>query len=31
VKAWQQFTEQGDAVIQPKTSLADKVRQYSPF
>lgn len=31
VKAWQQFTEQGDAVIQPKASLADKVRQYSPF
>ncbi len=31
VKAWQQFTEQGDAVIQPKTSLTDKVRQYSPF
>ncbi|MDZ4657191.1 MAG: HEAT repeat domain-containing protein [Bythopirellula sp.] len=31
VKAWQQFTEQGPAVAEPKTSVADKVRQYSPF
>jgi HEAT repeat protein len=31
VKAWQQFTEQGQSVVQPKASLADKVRQYSPF
>jgi HEAT repeat protein len=31
VKVWQQFTEQGTATVAPKTSVADKVRQYSPF
>jgi hypothetical protein len=31
VKAWQEFTEQGQPATQPKASLADKVRQYSPF
>lgn len=31
VKAWQQFTEQGQSVVQPQTSLADKMRQYAPF
>jgi HEAT repeat protein len=31
VKAWQQFTEQPPPVSQPEASVADKVRQYSPF
>ncbi len=31
VKAWQEFTEQGQPMIQPKASMADKVRKYSPF
>ncbi len=31
VKAWQQFTEQGQSVAAPKASLADKARQFSPF
>jgi hypothetical protein len=33
VKAWQDFTEQGQAAIaqQPEQSFTDKVRQYSPF
>lgn len=31
VKAWQQFTEQNPGTAPPKASLADKVRQYSPF
>lgn len=31
VKAWQQFTEQDQAVAEPDVSLADRVRQFTPF
>lgn len=31
VKAWQQFTEQPAPVAQPEVSVADRLRQYSPF
>jgi HEAT repeat protein len=31
VKAWQQFTEQPAPVTEPKVSVADRLRQYSPF
>lgn len=31
VKAWQQFTEQPAPVDQPEVSVADRLRQYSPF
>ncbi len=31
VKAWQQFAEQGQLNVQPEVSLAQKVKQISPF
>ena len=31
VKVWQQFTEQPTSVAEPKVSVADRVRQLSPF
>lgn len=31
VKAWQQFTEQPTATVEPRTTVADRLRQYSPF